>query len=169
MAWRRRAKSAPPKPAHVAPGSSRSRPTPMARTAIESYLAAASAGIPYDLVLMDVHMPDMDGLEATRQIRAAEAGARRTRVVALTANAYGEDRDRIVSGGGERRHSLRPRADGRTHARHGWPGGDAPNPRRRSRRTSHPGRRAHGQRLWRGPRSNRIWRRRAPAFPTTSC
>jgi CheY-like chemotaxis protein len=62
--------------------------------ALESWLAAESAGAPYDLVLMDIQMPKLDGIETTRQIRALEAGqrARRTPVLALTANTLIEDR-----------------------------------------------------------------------------
>ena len=69
--------------------------------AFESWLAARAAGAPYDLVLMDVNMPGLDGIAAARQIRATEArgNEKRTRIVALTANAYVEDRDACLSAG----------------------------------------------------------------------
>jgi PAS domain S-box-containing protein len=62
--------------------------------ALESWLAAKSAGAPYDLVLMDIQMPQLDGIEATKRIRAREAGqpGRRTPILALTANTLVEDR-----------------------------------------------------------------------------
>jgi CheY-like chemotaxis protein len=69
--------------------------------AIESWQAAQAAGAPYDLVLMDVHMPGIDGLEATARIRTAEAerGSARTRILALTANASAEDREASLASG----------------------------------------------------------------------
>jgi CheY-like chemotaxis protein len=62
--------------------------------ALESWDAALAAGKPYDLVLMDVQMPTLDGIEATRKIREREAArfGRRTTVLALTANTLIDDR-----------------------------------------------------------------------------
>jgi CheY-like chemotaxis protein len=64
------------------------------QAAIESWLAAKSAGTPYDLVLMDIQMPKLDGIEATKRIRASEIGepGRHTPILALTANTLVEDR-----------------------------------------------------------------------------
>jgi PAS domain S-box-containing protein len=62
--------------------------------ALESWQAAKSAGAPYDLVLMDIQMPQLDGIETTQRIREREAGqpGRRTPILALTANTLVEDR-----------------------------------------------------------------------------
>jgi len=79
------------------------RPTMAASgaAAIECWLAAQTAGTPFDRVLMDLHMPGMDGFEATRRIRAMEAERQsaRTPIIALTANASAEDRDACVAAG----------------------------------------------------------------------
>jgi CheY-like chemotaxis protein len=62
--------------------------------ALESWLSAKSAGAPYDLVLMDLQMPQLDGIETTKRIRAQEAAqpGRQTPILALTANTLVEDR-----------------------------------------------------------------------------
>jgi CheY-like chemotaxis protein len=54
----------------------------------------------YDVVLMDVQMPEMDGLEASRRIVAnARSGGERPRIVAMTANAMQGDREACLAAG----------------------------------------------------------------------
>ena len=53
----------------------------------------------YDVVLMDIQMPEMDGLEATERIRAAEPGYPELRIIAMTAYAFQEDAERCIAAG----------------------------------------------------------------------
>ena len=69
--------------------------------AVDAWAKACERNDPYDLVLMDIHMPGLDGLAAARRIRSLEIenGAVRTPIVALTANAFPEDRQAALAAG----------------------------------------------------------------------
>ncbi|MGO9112271.1 MAG: response regulator [Thermoguttaceae bacterium] len=68
------------------------------QTAVGLALQAQEEGIPFDLILMDIQMPVMDGYQATRHLH--EAGYRLP-VVAVTANAMAGDREKFIEAGGD--------------------------------------------------------------------
>ena len=75
-------------------------------SAVETF--AASAPHEYDVVLMDIMMPGIDGLEATRQIRALDReDATTTPIIAVSANAFADDR-RLSREAGMNAHLCKP-------------------------------------------------------------
>ncbi|WP_374479929.1 response regulator [Zoogloea sp.] len=68
----------------------------LARTGVEAVAMAREQS--YDLILMDMQMPEMDGIEATRAIRALP-GYAQTPILAMTANAFAEDRQACLNTG----------------------------------------------------------------------
>ena len=69
----------------------------VARDGLEALEAAARGD--YDVVLMDMHMPGLDGLEATRRLRVMDGRMSRAPVIALTANAMAADRRKCIAAG----------------------------------------------------------------------
>ncbi|MGH6820486.1 MAG: response regulator, partial [Methylocella sp.] len=69
------------------------------RAAVLAVSLAMERGQPYDLVLMDCQMPEMDGFEATAALRAKEITLPRVPIIALTANALEGDRERCLAAG----------------------------------------------------------------------
>ena len=71
----------------------------LAANGLEAVRAVQERGGRYDAVLMDCQMPEMDGYEATQQIRKREGGARRVPILALTASATEVERRRCFASG----------------------------------------------------------------------
>ena len=67
--------------------------------AVAAVTAAVAQGSGFDLVLMDIQMPIMDGLAATHAIRGAGVPAEELPIVALTANAYADDIEACLAAG----------------------------------------------------------------------
>ncbi|WP_162199407.1 PAS domain-containing hybrid sensor histidine kinase/response regulator [Aurantiacibacter luteus] len=67
--------------------------------AVDAVMTSARQGRPFDVVLMDMQMPGVDGLEATRRLRSAGFDADTLPIIALTANCYPEDVAACIAAG----------------------------------------------------------------------
>jgi CheY-like chemotaxis protein len=67
--------------------------------AIEAVERGLSVRVPYDVILMDIQMPEMDGLEATRQIVTRWPRDQRPAIIAMTANVMEGDREITIEAG----------------------------------------------------------------------
>lgn len=72
--------------------------------AIDGGVAVTKATLGFDLILMDVNLPVLDGLEATRRIRA-EATGTRTPIIALSAHALTTDEVKAIDAGADAYHT----------------------------------------------------------------
>lgn len=82
---------------------------------VDAVLAAENAGAPFALVLMDLQMPVLGGLDAARAIRDAGIDADRLPILALTANAFADDLERCLKAGMQE-HIAKPVELYRLHA-----------------------------------------------------
>jgi CheY-like chemotaxis protein len=67
--------------------------------AVQAVAARAEIDGSYGAILMDCHMPELNGYEATAAIRAQEGTTRHTPIIAMTADAHGADRGRCLAAG----------------------------------------------------------------------
>lgn len=72
--------------------------------AADGGVAVEKAALGFDLILMDVNLPVMDGLEATRRIRDQAEGPR-TPIIALSAHALTTDEDKAIAAGADAYHT----------------------------------------------------------------
>ena len=75
------------------------------RAADGAEAVALAASSEPDLILMDINLPVMDGLEATRRIRARADGPPQVPIIALTAHALASDRDKALAAGADDYHT----------------------------------------------------------------